>query len=172
MQTLFVLGSLSPPNFRSKCVGFEEEIAEGVRAQAPPSAEAEEVRAVAPSSPQLKVASTPPRTPVAASSAVEFPKLSWDAKVEDHLYLYGFSIDDFLDAMGEGSPDGKYTKKEIGCKFMAMPLKVRIQRLEAGIHELDSMMVNGSPRFQRIPDFPVELRDHFRYLLAKSKQVS
>ena len=127
---------------------------------------------MAPSSPQLKVASTPPRTPVAASSAEELPKLSWDAKVEDHLYLYGFSIDDFLDAMREGSPTGKWSKKDLSCKFMAIPLKIRIQRLEAGIHELDSMMVNGSPRFQRVPGFAEELRDHFRFLLAKSKQVS
>ena len=89
-----------------------------------------------------------------------------------HLDLYGFSIDELLNAMREGSPDGKWSKKDLSCKFMAMPLKVRIQRLEAGIHELESMMVNGSPWFQRVPGFVEELREHFRFLLAKSKQVS
>ena len=83
-----------------------------------------------------------------------------------------FKIDDFIDAMQENSPRGKYSLKDVGCKFMTIPLKVRIQRLESGIDELNSLMVLGSPRYQRFPGFFEELRNYLRFLLAKSKQVS
>ena len=147
-------------------------VSEGVRALAPPSAEVEEVRAVAPSSPPLKVALSPPRTPVAASVGDEFPKLSYDAEVESDLYLYDFSVGIFLRAMAEYSPTGQYSLKDIGCKFMTMPLKVRIKRLTSAIEELDANAVLGSPCYQKFPKFVDDMRSYLRGLLKKSKQAS
>ena len=107
-----------------------------------------------------------------ASMGDEFPKLSYDADVELDLYLYDFSIGIFLRAMAEKSPTGQYSLKDIGCKFMAMPLSVRISRLTSAIDELDANAVNGSPRYQKFPEFVDDLRSYLRGLLEKSKQVS
>ena len=104
---------------------------------------------MAPSLPQLKVALTPPRTPVDAFADVDYPKLSYDAEVEMDLDLYGFSLDVFMRAMSEYSPNGKFPNKDIACKFMSMPLEVRIKRLQITIDELDSHVVLNTRRILR-----------------------
>ena len=147
---------------------------EEVVASAPSSSVTKGVRAEAPpSTPQLlKVATLPPRTPADASVGDEFPKLSYDAEVELDLDLYGFSVGIFHRAMAKYSPTGKYSLKDIGCKFMTMPLKVRIRRLNSAIEELDANAVLGSPRYLKNPKSVDDLRSYLRGLLKKSKQVS